>query len=186
MTDEQYPTTPQKPDQPSAPLQAPPPHAVPGANYPPPHYAYAYDPRANIKAPAIGLIIAGILSMVSIAFIFLAPQLVDSLVVILEQQNTQIAQEDLDGLIIQLKQAADPTNPKNILTNSITLAGGLFTMIAGFYMLRLRKWNFCLIGAILSIVPFTSCCCTGAPLGIWALIVLTKEEIKMAFRQLRA
>ena len=36
--------------------------------------------------------------------------------------------------------------------------------------------------SILAIIPFTSCCfLIGAPIGIWALVVLSRPEVKMFF-----
>jgi len=36
--------------------------------------------------------------------------------------------------------------------------------------------------SILAIVPFTSCCfLIGAPIGIWALVVLSRPEVRMFF-----
>jgi hypothetical protein len=38
--------------------------------------------------------------------------------------------------------------------------------------------------SILAIIPFTSCCfLIGAPIGIWALVVLSKPEVKLFFER---
>jgi hypothetical protein len=49
-------------------------------------------------------------------------------------------------------------------------------------MLRGASYGWAKAASILAIVPFTSCCfLIGAPIGIWALVVLSKPEVKMFF-----
>jgi hypothetical protein len=49
-------------------------------------------------------------------------------------------------------------------------------------MLHLKNYGLCVAAAIIALVPCTSpCCCLGLPIGIWALVVLTKAEVKTAF-----
>jgi hypothetical protein len=37
--------------------------------------------------------------------------------------------------------------------------------------------------SIIAIIPcFGPCCCLGIPVGIWALVVINKPEVKSAFR----
>lgn len=50
-------------------------------------------------------------------------------------------------------------------------------------MMSGRKYALARASAILSVVPLTSCCfVVGIPLGIWALVVLAKPEVKALFR----
>jgi hypothetical protein len=44
-------------------------------------------------------------------------------------------------------------------------------------------WTVSFIASILAMIPcFTSCCClVGLPIGIYALVVLNKPEVKSAF-----
>jgi predicted Zn finger-like uncharacterized protein len=58
--------------------------------------------------------------------------------------------------------------------------GGL--VIAGsICMLRLRVYPLAMTGAIVAMLPCTGCCLVGLPLGIWALVVLQRPEVKNAF-----
>lgn len=51
-------------------------------------------------------------------------------------------------------------------------------------MLNGVGYNWAKTASILAIVPFTSCCfLIGAPIGIWALVVLSKPEVKMFFER---
>jgi hypothetical protein len=49
-------------------------------------------------------------------------------------------------------------------------------------MINGASYNWAKAASILAIVPFTSCCfLIGTPIGIWALVVLSKPEVKMFF-----
>jgi hypothetical protein len=49
-------------------------------------------------------------------------------------------------------------------------------------MKKLKNWNLAMAGSILAMIPCISpCCIMGLPIGIWAVIVLMKPEIKSAF-----
>lgn len=54
----------------------------------------------------------------------------------------------------------------------------------GLRMMKLANFKLSRAAAVLALVPCTSCCfVVGIPLGIWALIVLNKPEIRQAFDQ---
>ena len=53
---------------------------------------------------------------------------------------------------------------------------------AGVRMMSLRNYGVCMAAAILAVVPCTApCCCLGIGAGIWALVVLSRPEVKQAF-----
>ncbi len=61
---------------------------------------------------------------------------------------------------------------------------GLSVLIAfgGLRMLKLENYGWCIAASIIALVPCLSpCCCLGLPAGIWALVVLSKPEVKAAF-----
>lgn len=50
-------------------------------------------------------------------------------------------------------------------------------------MMKGRKFGLARASAILAIIPLTSCCfLIGIPIGIWALIVLSKPDVKSFFQ----
>lgn len=62
----------------------------------------------------------------------------------------------------------------------------VFAAVAFFGALRmkqLRSYNLAMAAAIISVIPCTTyvCCMLTMPLGIWALVVLMKPEVKAAF-----
>ena len=69
-----------------------------------------------------------------------------------------------------------------ILFSLIGLAVAGFIIWASMQMKQLRNWNVSLAASIVAMIPCISpCCLLGLPLGIWALIVLIKPEVKSAF-----
>jgi hypothetical protein len=49
-------------------------------------------------------------------------------------------------------------------------------------MKALENYSLCMIASIIAIIPCISpCCCVGIPLGIWAVVVLNKPEVKAHF-----
>ncbi len=50
-------------------------------------------------------------------------------------------------------------------------------------MKKLEGYNFALTATIIAMVPCISpCCLVGLPIGIWALVILMKPEVKGAFQ----
>lgn len=50
-------------------------------------------------------------------------------------------------------------------------------------LMQLRSYRLAVAGSILGILPFTPGAIIGLPMGIWALVVMTKKEVKAAFGQ---
>ena len=49
-------------------------------------------------------------------------------------------------------------------------------------MKELKQWNIAVVASVLAMVPCISpCCIIGLPIGIWALVVLMRPDVKDAF-----
>ena len=71
----------------------------------------------------------------------------------------------------------------NIVIYGIGLLIGGFIIYGLMQMRTLRKRTLSMIAIILNMIPcFGSCWCLGLPFGIWALIVMSKPEVKAAFQ----
>ncbi|HEY7328534.1 MAG TPA: MJ0042-type zinc finger domain-containing protein [Gemmataceae bacterium] len=55
-------------------------------------------------------------------------------------------------------------------------------LMGGLKMKRLENYGSVMTAAILALLPCGNCCCIGLPLGIWALVVLNRPEVKGSFR----
>ncbi|MCS7089487.1 MAG: DUF4339 domain-containing protein [Verrucomicrobiota bacterium] len=67
---------------------------------------------------------------------------------------------------------------------SAVLGLGVAALVAygAVEMMKLRSFGWAMAASILAIVPCTSpCCLLGVPIGIWALMVLYRPEVQVAF-----
>ncbi|EPX61652.1 hypothetical protein D187_010271 [Cystobacter fuscus DSM 2262] len=68
-------------------------------------------------------------------------------------------------------------------SNVITLLLSGLTFFGALKMKNLENFGLSMAAAIIAIIPcFGPCCCLGIPVGIWALVVINKPEVKSAFR----
>jgi hypothetical protein len=62
-----------------------------------------------------------------------------------------------------------------ILVSGLLLFGGL-------KMKSLESYSLVMTVSIIAMIPcFSPCCLIGLPIGIWALVVLSRPEVKSAF-----
>jgi hypothetical protein len=129
---------------------------------------------AQIKIPAIGLLVTGITNL------------------LLGLLGTLSAVLRLAGFVHR------PSAPRSndVLMDTPYQIGEMFAQLIFFLtlitapfiikgavdMLKGRKLASAKTAAILAMIPMTSCCLLlGAPLGLWALLVLSKPEVKAFF-----
>ena len=147
--------------------------ASPGAPPPPAASAKRVTPgSAKVTIPAIGLVVAGVMKLFS------------ALLVIVLLGNPHFSMYWLESLL----QNTGSSFPPPFFPFSNPLFGwsiGLFKAIpallmiyGGVQMVRLRSYAWSIAAGILGIF-----CCSflGLPMGIWALIVLTRPEVREAF-----
>jgi hypothetical protein len=142
----------------------PPPAMTPGA-------ISVVPPSERIRGPAIFLLVLAILDLVTnlgaIALMPLLPRLQEMFP--LPMKNLEFH----DRLFWVL------TVPSYLLSAALALV----RLIGSLKMLKLRSYGFAMTAAILTLIPCSACCCPlNLAAGIWALVVLTKPEIKSAFQ----
>ena len=78
-------------------------------------------------------------------------------------------------LIEMATKAARPMNLISLLINGV--------MIAGAWKMRQQQmFGLAVVSAIIGCLPIGGCCCClGLPVGIWALTVLYKPDVRSAF-----
>lgn len=54
-------------------------------------------------------------------------------------------------------------------------------LVGGLKMLKLQSHGLALAAAIIALLPLSCCCVIGVPLGVWALVVLLRADVKAAF-----
>ena len=130
--------------------------------------------QARVTPPAIALIVTGCLGIVT-QLLFLVLGLTGSFM--------QGFQEGLsEGM-------ESPEFIAPFLGSAFTVISGIIGIIiaaviiyAGIRMLKLQSWGFAIAASILAMIPCVSpCCIIGLPVGIWALVILNDNDVKMAF-----
>lgn len=130
--------------------------------------------REALNVPGILLIVFGSLSLVLALFSLVSGGDLNS-----EQMS---------------KMLSDPNLPPQARELIIKLAGGgarlmaLFgaaiaglTIFGGLQMRALKNYGFAVAASIVAMLPCTNCCCITLPVGIWALTILMKPEVKASF-----
>ena len=64
----------------------------------------------------------------------------------------------------------------------VIAALNVFVLFGAIKLLRLRSYGLAMAACIVAMLPCQCCCVLGLPFGIWALVVMSKPEVKSAFR----
>ncbi len=125
----------------------------------------------KINGPAIGLMVTGGLGIVSNLF---------SVVIHLVRT---VPPPTPAGLPPEFTRWFELMNgPVGLALALITMIIGVFVLFGGYKMQRLQGRVLAMVTAIVAIVPcFSPCCVLGIPMGIWALVVLAKPEVRSQF-----
>jgi serine/threonine protein kinase len=118
--------------------------------------------RQYVRRPAEGLMIAGIINILCIIpFVLLVGTRLLS-------NSRMLGQAGLD-----MKVAA--------LSLLVTCVGAVI-VYGVMRMKELEGYKLAVLGSVLAILPVTPGCLLGVPFGVWALTVLTRRDVKEAFR----
>jgi hypothetical protein len=70
-----------------------------------------------------------------------------------------------------------------LLFGSLHLLWAALVLAGAVQMLRFRGHRLALAACFLATLPVPVCCFLGIPVGLWGLIVLTRPEVRRAYRQ---
>ena len=133
--------------------------------------------RKQVRGPAIGLLITGILNWVLMPFIVMFGLPALSRTHGIGLAHVPLGQPDLIGMGLSKLAVLGLVAIPFILCS--------FLIYAALKMLRLEAYGFSIAAAIVAMLV-TPGNCAGFPLGIWALVVLTRREVREAFQQVQA
>jgi hypothetical protein len=71
--------------------------------------------------------------------------------------------------------------PGSKLLNLLGLAIAGTMAFGALQMRNLKSYPLAVTACVLGMLPCTNCCCVTLPIGIWALTVLMKPEVKASF-----
>ena len=132
-----------------------------------------------VKAPAILMIVTAALSLLhalySMFIIFQMP---------MEDILRQVEKQMGKPFPMQLPVAVIKT--VSVATGAIPLVCAIVTLFAGGQFLSLRRRGLVMTGAILMMVPCCGVsgpvCFLGLPVGIWSVLVISRVDVRSAFR----
>jgi hypothetical protein len=152
----------------SAGAGAPPPPPPPSLGGAPVYNAGGPDAMSQVNGPGIGLMVVGILSLV-----LGIPSL------LMHLMGANMFPPNLPPEAAWMKVMMGPIG---IASNLVNIVIGVLILIGGLKMRKLESYGLVMTAAILSIIPCTtSCCLVGIPIGVWAVVVLMRPEVKSAF-----
>ena len=118
--------------------------------------------KARVNGPALGLIAAGVISVINAIGGFVVSENMDSAL------YGGISEEWVGAI--------------NIGSLILSLVVGGLILFGGLKMRRLENYVLSLVAAILAMIP---CACPGCmiilPLGVWAMIVLLDDNVRRSF-----
>jgi hypothetical protein len=124
----------------------------------------------RIAGPAIGLLILAILELLGSATSLLG-MLVGTGFALPNMSGAPNA-EQFDQLFRLLN------GPVGIISNVVSLLIGGFLLYGAIKMKNLQNHTLSMIVCVIAMVPCSTCCCIGIPIGIWGLVMINKPEIK--------
>jgi hypothetical protein len=125
----------------------------------------------TVQVPGIFLIVAGALGAMANSLNLLSHVLGWAIF-----QTQSSGNPELDNVVRVMSGSL------GLLFYGFALALNILVIVGGWRMTRLSNYGWCVAAAVVAVVPCLSpCCCLGIPPGIWALIVLSRPEVKAAF-----
>lgn len=139
--------------------------------------SYAAAPVAGnaaqlVAGPAIGLIITASLGgLAQIAGI------------LMNALGAGMSSAGMDGQAEVPEWANAMSGGIGIVSGIIGLIMAVVILLGALKMKKLENFSFAMTASVIAMVPCISpCCLIGLPIGIWALVMLNKPEVKSAFR----
>jgi hypothetical protein len=142
--------------------------------------------QAAVRTPALLLILTGILtllgSVISLVAVLMLPDYIEKQIHAI-QQNPNLTQEQKDAQVeiyTNLKQSIE--HPINLPLQVVDVFLAILILVGGIQLWNLSGIALPVTASILAMIPCISgcCCLLGLPAGIWALVVLSRPEVKTA------
>jgi hypothetical protein len=132
---------------------------------------FASSVRSRLKVPAIGLLVAGIVNLLATLVVLLIPVLVKA---------SGGFPENLEGFV-EGKGTFAEASFLSIIIAILSLASGISLVLGAARMFDLQSYPIALFASVVAVLP----CAVGFPIslpfGVWALIVLSRQDVRTAF-----
>jgi predicted Zn finger-like uncharacterized protein len=130
-----------------------------------------------LAAPAICLLVAGILGILAnlgqVAFVLLNPR-----------EPPPANRPEPKDFAERFERAFEEgqSGPKPVIFGLFFALVSLFVTIGAALMLTRRFYGLAIASTIVAMLNIGNCCCVlGLPFGIWALVILSRPEVKRLF-----
>jgi len=132
----------------------------------------ATDPaaaQAMLKGPAIFMMVLAIFSLILVPLSIL-------------YQFTQ-GQDAYSDLPPELRDfLLQSSGVDAVVSNGLSFIANILILIGALKMRKCQSYGLAMTASILCILCDWGCCCLGIGAGIWAIVVLSKPEVKAVFR----
>jgi len=153
--------------------------------------------RGMVGAPALLLVVSGLIGLFvtaacSIPLVFDQDMIVRAFKSVVEGQPQGQQKKDMEQQVEkmenQINQNRDALAIEHAIELGIVAFLNLLAIVGGISMRGLRSYGLSMLGAVVSLIPCVVACCplVGVPVGLWALVVLVRPEVKAAFRAHRS
>ena len=129
------------------------------------------DAFQMVQGPAIGLIVTAALGFVGCV-----------LGIVLNLLGVTLGAMEGQGSEDMPSWATMMSGGVGVVQSILGIILSVVILMGALKMKKLENYTFAIIATIIAMVPCISpCCLVGLPVGIWALVVLNKPEVKGAF-----
>jgi len=133
----------------------------------------------RLKGPAIGLLIVGVLGVLLGLWGILSSLLGIGGNAQMLQEMERNGQQVPEFAKYMLGAGGSVVG---VLLNIVGIGCSALVFYGGLQMQKLQAFNLAMAASVVAMIPCLSpCCCIGIPIGIWALIVLNKPDVRAAF-----
>lgn len=127
--------------------------------------------RSRLKVPAIGLLVAGIVNLLAMLVVLLIP--------VFFKASGGFA-DGLEGFVEGSGTFAEASF-LSVTIAIVSLVSGIILVLGAARMFDLQAYGITLFAAVVAVLP----CAVGFPIslpfGIWALLVLSRRDVRTAF-----
>jgi len=131
--------------------------------------------KSLLLPPAICLVLASLLGLLGDLYELWAWRTAP-------EAQMQRLEQFCQALNLPLPFEREKTPSSMIASHAAFAALCIVIIVLAMLMMSLRWYPLAIIGSLLPMINLdSSCCCLGCPLGIWALVVLLRPEVRDAF-----
>ena len=136
----------------------------------------AVDPKSQVSGPSVGLLVTGIIGAV-----FSLGGLISMGIGAGITSLAGFGADWMDEIPYNIEEIWEGAFAMGSLLVGLLVAA--FIIYVALKMKEMQQWGLAVAASILAMIPCISpCCIVGLPIGIWCLVVLTRPEVKNAFR----